>query len=167
MWIPVQAARNSLAICGFGRGSMTIVIDGYSAPITAGNFLDLVNRGFYNGMVRIATPSSSWGRGGACFRGARLCRCLKLCTRCCLSGKHISPESHFEVQLPPDSWLQDLNFRPPVSMPRNHHPFTILHAILCFCRRCREQMDLLFRLVTQRARYASPHTAAVLQPQLK
>jgi len=31
-------------------GSMTIVVDGYSAPITSGNFVDLVNRGFYNGM---------------------------------------------------------------------------------------------------------------------
>eukprot|EP00193_Tetraselmis_chui_P010667 CAMPEP_0177779138 /NCGR_PEP_ID=MMETSP0491_2-20121128/16395_1 /TAXON_ID=63592 /ORGANISM="Tetraselmis chuii, Strain PLY429" /LENGTH=451 /DNA_ID=CAMNT_0019298593 /DNA_START=174 /DNA_END=1529 /DNA_ORIENTATION=+ len=31
-------------------GSLTIVLDGYSAPVTAGNFMDLVNRGFYNGM---------------------------------------------------------------------------------------------------------------------
>eukprot|EP01025_Chloroclados_australasicus_P026369 TRINITY_DN26188_c0_g1_i1.p1 TRINITY_DN26188_c0_g1~~TRINITY_DN26188_c0_g1_i1.p1 ORF type:complete len:439 (-),score=46.29 TRINITY_DN26188_c0_g1_i1:311-1546(-) len=29
---------------------MTIVADGYNAPITAGNFVDLVNKGFYNGM---------------------------------------------------------------------------------------------------------------------
>eukprot|EP00873_Tetraselmis_striata_P046079 jgi/Tetstr1/466343/TSEL_010873.t1 len=31
-------------------GTMIIVLDGYSAPVTAGNFMDLVNRGFYNGM---------------------------------------------------------------------------------------------------------------------
>mmetsp|Transcript_16936 Transcript_16936/g.47266 ORF Transcript_16936/g.47266 Transcript_16936/m.47266 type:complete len:456 (-) Transcript_16936:331-1698(-) len=31
-------------------GTMTIVLDGYNAPVTAGNFVDLVNRGFYNGM---------------------------------------------------------------------------------------------------------------------
>lgn len=30
--------------------TMTIVVDGYNAPISAGNFVDLVQRGFYNGM---------------------------------------------------------------------------------------------------------------------
>lgn len=29
---------------------LTIVIDGYAAPITAGSFIDLVQRGFYNGL---------------------------------------------------------------------------------------------------------------------
>lgn len=32
------------------RGSMLAVVDGYSAPVTAGNFVDLVRRGFYNGL---------------------------------------------------------------------------------------------------------------------
>ena len=32
------------------KGDMTIVVDGYSAPINAGNFVDLVHRGFYNGL---------------------------------------------------------------------------------------------------------------------
>jgi peptidylprolyl isomerase len=32
------------------KGPVTIVVDGYSAPITAGNFVDLVQRGFYNGL---------------------------------------------------------------------------------------------------------------------
>ena len=27
-----------------------MVVDGYTSPITAGNFVDLVRRGFYNGM---------------------------------------------------------------------------------------------------------------------
>ncbi|NEQ99559.1 MAG: peptidylprolyl isomerase [Cyanothece sp. SIO2G6] len=31
-------------------GTMTIIVDGYSAPITAGNFIDLVQRGFYDGL---------------------------------------------------------------------------------------------------------------------
>jgi cyclophilin family peptidyl-prolyl cis-trans isomerase len=31
-------------------GSLTMVVDGYSAPVTAGNFVDLVQRGFYNGL---------------------------------------------------------------------------------------------------------------------
>ncbi len=31
-------------------GNITAVIDGYSAPVTGGNFIDLVNRGFYNGL---------------------------------------------------------------------------------------------------------------------
>lgn len=29
---------------------MTIVLDGYNAPVSAGHFLDLVLRGFYDGM---------------------------------------------------------------------------------------------------------------------
>ena len=28
---------------------MTTIVDGYTAPITSGNFVDLVNKGFYNG----------------------------------------------------------------------------------------------------------------------
>ena len=32
------------------KGNITIVVDGYSAPVTAGNFVDLVQRGFYNGL---------------------------------------------------------------------------------------------------------------------
>ena len=31
-------------------GVMTIVLDGFNAPVTAGNFADLVDRGFYDGM---------------------------------------------------------------------------------------------------------------------
>jgi peptidylprolyl isomerase len=32
------------------KGVITMVVDGYSAPVTAGNFIDLVQRGFYNGL---------------------------------------------------------------------------------------------------------------------
>ncbi|WP_346289184.1 peptidylprolyl isomerase [Sphaerothrix gracilis] len=32
------------------KGSMIAVVDGYSAPVTAGNFVDLVQRGFYDGL---------------------------------------------------------------------------------------------------------------------
>ena len=32
------------------KGNLTMVVDGYSAPLTAGNFVDLVQRGFYNGL---------------------------------------------------------------------------------------------------------------------
>ena len=32
------------------KGDLTIVVDGFSAPVTAGNFVDLVQRGFYNGL---------------------------------------------------------------------------------------------------------------------
>ena len=31
-------------------GVMTIILDGFNAPVTAGNFADLVERGFYDGM---------------------------------------------------------------------------------------------------------------------
>jgi peptidylprolyl isomerase len=32
------------------KGNLVVVADGYSAPVTAGNFVDLVQRGFYNGL---------------------------------------------------------------------------------------------------------------------
>lgn len=32
------------------KGSLLAVIDGYTAPVTGGNFVDLVQRGFYDGM---------------------------------------------------------------------------------------------------------------------
>jgi peptidylprolyl isomerase len=32
------------------KGNLTLVVDGYSAPITAGNFVDLVQREFYDGL---------------------------------------------------------------------------------------------------------------------
>jgi len=32
------------------KGKLTVVVDGYSAPVTAGNFIDLVARGFYDGL---------------------------------------------------------------------------------------------------------------------
>jgi peptidylprolyl isomerase len=32
------------------KGDLTIVVDGYSAPVNAGNFIDLVDRGFYDGL---------------------------------------------------------------------------------------------------------------------
>lgn len=40
------------------KGSITIVVDGYSAPVTAGNFIDLVQRGFYNGLEFIRAEES-------------------------------------------------------------------------------------------------------------
>jgi peptidylprolyl isomerase len=32
------------------KGEITAIVDGYSAPVTAGNFVDLVQRGFYDGL---------------------------------------------------------------------------------------------------------------------
>ncbi|MGK7930332.1 MAG: peptidylprolyl isomerase [Microcystaceae cyanobacterium] len=32
------------------KGMLTLILDGYSAPVTAGNFVDLVQRGFYDGL---------------------------------------------------------------------------------------------------------------------
>lgn len=32
------------------QGNLTVVVDGYSAPVNAGNFVDLVQRGFYDGL---------------------------------------------------------------------------------------------------------------------
>lgn len=33
------------------KGRVVIVVDGYNAPVTAGNFVDLVQRGFYDGLA--------------------------------------------------------------------------------------------------------------------
>jgi peptidylprolyl isomerase len=40
------------------KGTLTLVVDGYSAPVTAGNFVDLVQRGFYNGLEFIRAEDS-------------------------------------------------------------------------------------------------------------
>ena len=32
------------------KGNITVIVDGYNAPVTAGNFVDLVQRGFYNNL---------------------------------------------------------------------------------------------------------------------
>ena len=33
------------------KGDINLIVDGYTAPVTAGNFVDLVNRGFYNDLA--------------------------------------------------------------------------------------------------------------------
>jgi peptidylprolyl isomerase len=40
------------------KGPLTVVVDGYSAPVTAGNFVDLVQHGFYNGLEFIRAEES-------------------------------------------------------------------------------------------------------------
>ncbi|MDJ0516201.1 MAG: peptidylprolyl isomerase [Trichodesmium sp. MO_231.B1] len=40
------------------KGSLTFIVDGYSAPVTAGNFVDLVQRGFYDGLEFIRSEES-------------------------------------------------------------------------------------------------------------
>lgn len=40
------------------KGQITVVLDGYSAPVTAGNFVDLVDRGFYDGLPFIRSEES-------------------------------------------------------------------------------------------------------------
>ena len=46
MNIKLKETRND----GVSSGQLKIVADGYNAPVTAGNFIDLVQRGFYNNM---------------------------------------------------------------------------------------------------------------------
>ena len=36
---------------GIKGGVMRMVVDGYNAPVTAGNFVDLVSRAFYDGLT--------------------------------------------------------------------------------------------------------------------
>jgi cyclophilin family peptidyl-prolyl cis-trans isomerase len=40
------------------KGEITVVVDGYNAPVTAGNFVDLVDRGFYDGLPFIRSEES-------------------------------------------------------------------------------------------------------------
>ncbi|MGK7941059.1 MAG: peptidylprolyl isomerase [Crocosphaera sp.] len=40
------------------QGTLTVVVDGYSAPVNAGNFVDLVQRGFYDGLPFIDLEDS-------------------------------------------------------------------------------------------------------------
>jgi peptidylprolyl isomerase len=40
------------------KGTVTMVLDGYSAPVTAGNFVDLVRRGFYDGLQFVRSEAS-------------------------------------------------------------------------------------------------------------
>lgn len=47
--LPQLKGRATIAI-KTNKGDLTLVVDGYSAPVTAGNFVDLVKRGFYNGL---------------------------------------------------------------------------------------------------------------------
>lgn len=47
--LPQLKGRATVAI-ETSKGDITVVVDGYSAPVTAGNFVDLVQRGFYNGL---------------------------------------------------------------------------------------------------------------------
>lgn len=47
--LPQLLGRATVAI-ETNKGNLKVVIDGYSAPINGGNFVDLVNRGFYDGL---------------------------------------------------------------------------------------------------------------------
>jgi len=47
--LPQLKGRATVAV-ETSKGPLTVVVDGYSAPVTAGNFVDLVQRGFYNGL---------------------------------------------------------------------------------------------------------------------
>ncbi len=40
------------------KGLLSLIVDGYSAPVTAGNFVDLVQRGFYDGLEFIPSEQS-------------------------------------------------------------------------------------------------------------
>lgn len=47
--LPQLKGRATIAM-KTSKGDLTMVVDGYSAPVTAGNFVDLVKRGFYDGL---------------------------------------------------------------------------------------------------------------------
>ncbi len=47
--LPQLLGRATVAV-ETNKGNLTVVLDGYSAPVTSGNFVDLVQRGFYNGL---------------------------------------------------------------------------------------------------------------------
>lgn len=47
--LPVLKGRATIELVT-NQGDLSLVVDGYSAPLTAGNFVDLVARGFYDGL---------------------------------------------------------------------------------------------------------------------
>jgi peptidylprolyl isomerase len=47
--LPQLQGRATIAI-KTTKGDINVVVDGYSAPVTAGNFVDLIQRGFYNNL---------------------------------------------------------------------------------------------------------------------
>jgi peptidylprolyl isomerase len=47
--LPQLKGRATIAV-KTSKGDMTVIVDGYTAPVTAGNFVDLAKRGFYNGL---------------------------------------------------------------------------------------------------------------------
>ncbi|NJK57412.1 MAG: peptidylprolyl isomerase [Pleurocapsa sp. SU_5_0] len=47
--LPQLLGRATVAI-ETNKGDLTVVVDGYSAPVNGGNFVDLVKRGFYDGL---------------------------------------------------------------------------------------------------------------------
>ncbi|MDX2099684.1 MAG: peptidylprolyl isomerase [Leptolyngbyaceae cyanobacterium bins.59] len=55
--LPQLKGRATIALTT-NKGPLTLVVDGYSAPVTAGNFVDLVQRGFYNGLKFIRAEES-------------------------------------------------------------------------------------------------------------
>lgn len=48
-YLPQLLGRATVAM-ETNKGDLTIVVDGYSAPVNGGNFVDLVKRGFYDGL---------------------------------------------------------------------------------------------------------------------
>lgn len=48
--LPLLKGRATVEI-ETSKGPLTVIVDGYSAPVTAGNFVDLIQRGFYNGLA--------------------------------------------------------------------------------------------------------------------
>ncbi|MEM7556016.1 MAG: peptidylprolyl isomerase [Cyanobacteria bacterium P01_A01_bin.84] len=56
-YLPQLKGRATIEI-KTNRGNIKMVADGYSAPVTAGNFVDLVQRGFYNGLEFIRSEES-------------------------------------------------------------------------------------------------------------
>lgn len=55
--LPQLKGRATVAV-ETDKGRITVVVDGYSAPVTAGNFVDLVDRGFYDGLPFIRSEES-------------------------------------------------------------------------------------------------------------
>lgn len=55
--LPQLKGRATVAV-ETDKGTINVVVDGYSAPVTAGNFVDLVDRGFYDGLPFIRSEES-------------------------------------------------------------------------------------------------------------
>ncbi len=102
-------------------GTVTLEVDGINAPLTAGNFIDLVDRGFYNGLTfhRVVKDPTPFVVQGGDPQGTGM-------------GGFVDPASGQERTIPLEIWAQGADkpsysqVLPPTSKPKLRHERGVL-----------------------------------------